>query len=581
MAINKNQDRRGHFALFLIIIGIILLIAGTLLLVFPKKNSTAYGEQLVVDVFDIRANYQGTQTGWFGKLISDKFNMQLNIIAPNVVGGGDTLFETRFAAENLGDLIIFSNTGDTLSRLVEAGLILDMTPYLSGDSDLFYYNSAIRNLNDSISGTAIYAIPTELSTRGYLESSESNDSTYGPFLRYDLYSELGYPQMDTLEDLLPVLKDMQDLYPRTADGEKTYAFSFFSDWDNNMMTAAKQPACFYGYEEYGFLLYRADGTDIQDIMDRDSLYQRILKLYYTANQAGLLDPDSRSQNYSDVFGKYTNGQILYSPWPWLCKSAYNTEEHLLEGKGFMLVPINDMQILSFGCKANGNVETVIAIGAATKDPQRMVDFVSWLYSPEGIYANGAQEDSGAPGPEGLTWENTENGPKLTEFGIAALCGTNTIVPDEWGGNTWENGVSTLNVTTVTLQDIAPNGYSYYYNLWDSYLELTDNPLHAAWSEKMNASTTIEFLESNHMLLVQPGYSFYTPAESQEISTIRSQCKRVITQYSWDMIFAENDEKFYSLQAKMIATVKSLGYEEVVVQDRKNIIAQLNEALGCK
>lgn len=56
-----------------------------------------YEEFITVDVFDAFANYQGIQSGWFAKVVKDKFNMELNIIAPNVAGGGDTLYQTRSA----------------------------------------------------------------------------------------------------------------------------------------------------------------------------------------------------------------------------------------------------------------------------------------------------------------------------------------------------------------------------------------------------------------------------------------------------------------------------------------------------
>lgn len=68
-----------------------------------RQESASYEQPIVVDVFDGLANYQGIQSGWFAKLIKDKFNMELNIIAPNVAGGGSTLFEIRSAAGNLGD----------------------------------------------------------------------------------------------------------------------------------------------------------------------------------------------------------------------------------------------------------------------------------------------------------------------------------------------------------------------------------------------------------------------------------------------------------------------------------------------
>ena len=50
-----------------------------------------YEDFLTIDVYDSQANFQGIQSGWFAKVVKDKFNMELNIIAPNVAGGGDTL----------------------------------------------------------------------------------------------------------------------------------------------------------------------------------------------------------------------------------------------------------------------------------------------------------------------------------------------------------------------------------------------------------------------------------------------------------------------------------------------------------
>ena len=34
-------------------------------------------KELTIDVFDSQANFQGEQTGWFAKLIKDKFNIQI------------------------------------------------------------------------------------------------------------------------------------------------------------------------------------------------------------------------------------------------------------------------------------------------------------------------------------------------------------------------------------------------------------------------------------------------------------------------------------------------------------------------
>lgn len=540
-----------------------------------ETEECPYEEFLVVDVFDSLANYQGIQSGWFAKIIKDKFNMELNIIAPNVSGGGDTLFDTRAAAGNLGDLVIFGASDGSLEDLANSGLLLDMSSMLEG-KDIMRYERAIRALNDPLGESAIYAIPSEVSSNSSTIPCEALELNYGPYIRWDLYAELGYPQISTMEDLLPILKQMQELEPVTESGKPTYAFSFFKDWDGNLMNAAKQPACFYGYDEYGFLLLKADGSDYQSIIDEDSLYIRNLKFYFEANQMGLVDPDSYSQNYNMLFDKYKDGQILYSPWPWLGQSAYNNSEHTSEGKGFMLAPIDDMQIFSYGCQPDGNAKTVIAIGSNAQDPQRLADFIDWLYSPEGVQLNSAQTGSAA-GPEGLTWKMTDDGPILTEYGIDILFnGKDLTVPEEYGGGKWSDGLSSLNYKAVTLTDYDANGYPYSYNLWDSVLALSSNPLQTDWSTFMNASNTKEYLNEHNQIIVSPGCNFCSPTETSEISTIRSQCQATIVDYSWELVFAKNEMEFNALLRQMQDTVLSLGYEQVLAYDIENAL-KFNEA----
>ena len=546
-----------------------LLLTSTLGLFGCSSGQTSqakvYEEPLVIDVFDSLANYQGMQSGWFAKLVKDKFNMELNIIAPNVSGGGDTLYRTRAAAGNLGDLIICSGQNNNLQDLVTAGLVIDMQDYLK-DGEIMKYEKAIRNLNDPVDSTAIYAIPSSVSFQNCTQPSESGDPTFGPYLRYDLYAALGYPSIKTLDDLLGVLAQIQALQPVSESGNPTYAFSFFKDWDGNMMNSAKQPACFYGYDEYGFVLAKADGSDYQDIMQDDSFYLRNLKMYFDANQLGLVDPASPNQNYNEMFDKYAAGDILYAPWPWLGQSAYNTLSNRTSGKGFMFVPIEDMQILLNGCNPYGDDTSIIAVGRNAKDPERLADFINWLYSPEGIYANSAQSVTGTAGPEGLTWEMTGDGPALTEVGVEALLRSDVKLPDSWGGGMWKDGISRINFTTVILTDTAPNGYPYRYTQWDSYRQMDDTTLEKAWKNHMQADSTMDYLLQTGKYLVSPGCSYFSTTESNEISTIRNQCKRIIVDTSWAMVFAKDEETFYELQSTMQETVRSLGYEQVLLHD---------------
>ncbi len=530
------------------------------------KNDCPYQDFIVVDVFDYSANYQGIQSGWFGEVVRKKFNMELNIISPNITRGGDTLFEVRAAAGNLGDLIICKGVNGQLQDLVNAGLIYNMEDDLQ-DKDIMRYREAIENLNSCVGQDGIYAIPSQVSANGPNVPSEGNEPVYGPYIRWDLYKELGYPEVNTLEELLPVLKEMQERHPTAENGAKTYGFSFFKDWDDNMMNAVKQPCCMYGYDEYGVVLAKADGSDYQSIIEDDSVYVRMLRFFYEANQMGLIDPKSLNQNYEQCFEKYKEGQIFFSPWPWLGKSAFNTISNVEQGKGFMMAPVQDMQIYSYGCYPYGNQDSIIAVGSQCADPERLVDFIDWLYSEEGIMVNGANLSGAAAGLEGLTWEMREDGPYLTEFGREALMNGGDIeVPEEYGGGTWESGVSALNYKAVVQCEKSERGFHYYYELWDSVKALDTSALVEDWRKKMGADTTMEYLRKNNMLLVAPGMLYTASVETAEQTTIRYQCKRAIQNYSWEMVFAPDSQRFEELLDEMQATVKSYGYDVILEYD---------------
>ena len=550
-----------------------LTVAGTLAACGSDKtegNETTgtsseekYAETITIDVFDGLANYMGMQEGWFAKTVKDKFNMELNIIAPNVAGNGDTLYQTRTAAGDLGDLIIIDK-GQQYNELVEAGLLYDSSELYESMENVKRFDAAVQDVNKD--ADAIYGFPTSVSGLKSTDPSEGLDLNTGVYVRWDLYADLGYPEIESLEDILPLLKDMQEANPTTEAGQKVYGFSLFGDWDGNMMQNAKQLVSLYGYDEVGFSLVKADGSEYQSILDSDSEYIRALKFYFDANQMGLVDPESTTQNYDTLFAKYQNGQVLYSWWPWLGQAAYNTTTNLNEVKGFMLAPMNDQEIFSLGAGVYGG-RPFVGIGVNAEDPERIADFIDWLYSPEGVAAN-ASPTIGGTGPEGLTWELVDGAPVLTEFGEKALLDGNADMPAEYGGGTYKDGGSTLNVDTVLPIDINPEtDHPYAYTMWESYLTGNSNPVKEDWMENMGGfNSTVDYLIEHDQILVAPGASYLIPEDTSEISTLRNQVKSTIVEYSWRMVFANNEEEFNTLLAEMQDIAIGLGYEQVLEVD---------------
>ena len=535
-------------------------------------SNEKYPETLTIDVFDSQANFQGIQTGWFAKIVKDKFNMELNIIAPNVAGGGDTLYQTRSANGNLGDLIITNLDNSRLKDLVTAGLVLDMTDYIGTCEHLKGYEDVIKNASSLAETDGIWAVPSEISNQSATEPCEATEPTNAPSIRWDLYGQVGYPEIGTLEDLIPVLSDMQDAARAESGDQNTYAISLFKDWDGDVMQNASALCALYGYEPMGFVMSKADGSEAQSVIDENGIYVRALRFLYEANQAGIVDPESTTQNFDTLQSKYKDGKVLYSLWPWLGAGQYNTSDNTAAGKGFATATINDMQCLSYGSMPYGKMAVGIMVGSKAKDPQRMVDFIDWLYSPEGIMASSPQT-GGSCGPEGLTWEMKDGEPVLTDFGVQAFVDIDAdlAVPDEWGGGTWKDGVSTLNMKTVGVVDTDPdNGICYNYQRWEDYQQRVATKLSEDWSAQNDgALSAIEELDNKGRLLVLPGTDYATPEYTTDISTIKEQCKQTIVEYSWKMVFASDDADFEAQLAKMQDTVKGLGYEDVLAVDKQN------------
>ncbi|CAK4845610.1 unnamed protein product [Aphanomyces euteiches] len=387
--------------------------------------------------------------------------------------------------------------------------------------------------------------------------------TFGPDIRWDLYQKLGSPPIKTLNDYLPLMKKMQGLEPKSDSGRPTYGFSLWSDWDGDFMTLAKVTAQFYGYEEGdGFnpgdlILTSATGNQSQGMLDENSYYMQGLKFYYDANQMGLLDPDSLTQKFSDVSNKIKDGQVFFSQFPWL-DNVYNSPEHTALGKGIQLVPFQDEKIFSYGQNPYGGVR-VWAIGSKAKDPARIIQFMDWLYSPEGMMES-------SYGPKGLAWDIKDGKAFVTDYGWKALPANAEPVPAEFGGGAFKDGTNQINNTTLKNSMINPDiNEPYDYNLWSSTLEHNTDAVTKSWREAMGVVTPKEYFVKNNMIAVmKPAFTGTAPlTPPSDIQQKQSEVGKVIKEYSWKMVFAKNDADYNKLKQQLLTKAKGLGYEDVI------------------
>lgn len=560
------QMKRRYAPVLLVLMCVIFVFTSACNSKGNDGSEAGDSKKLTIDVFSMLANYAGEQPGWFAKLVEDKFDLKLNIISSNLAGGQQKI-ATMMASGDLGDLVVFGTNGKDYQDAIKAGLLLDWTKDglldTHGQGLLKYAPEAIEaNKKQFGGGTSVYGVGFDVGTGE--GPSEGVTMGYGPNLRWDLYQKLGSPKIKTLNDYLPVLKKMQELEPKSESGRPTYGISLWSDWDSNYMTLAKVIAQFHGYNEgdglnpAGLTLTHQNKNEWQGVLDEDGYYLQGLKFYYDANQLGLLDPDSLTQKFSDVSNKVKDGQVFFSHFPWV-DNVYNTQERTAEGKGFALVPFADEKITSYGMSPYGG-NRIWAIGSKAKNPERIMEFLSWLYSPEGVMESNY-------GPKGLAWDIDDQGkPFVTEYGWKALPASSEPVPAEYGGGTFKDGMNQINNTTLKLTNIHPDtGEPYDYNLWNSTLNHDPDPVTQSWREAMGATTAKEYFVNNEMIEVsKPFFTTETPATTpaqlqQKIDGIG----KIVKEYSWKMIFAKNEAEYNSLKEEMITKSKGLGYDEVV------------------
>ena len=557
-----------------VIASALIIALGVMALAGCKKEVDSQGRSLYkIEVYTQLGNYAGMQVGWFAKIIKDKFNIEMNIIPT-----ADGVFQTRMASGRLGDLVLFGNNGAEYRDAIEAGMLLDWN-----QGDLLEKHGADiqRNVRRALQhnsevfggGTKVYGFGFDVSSSELLTDA----AFYHPDIRFDLYQQIGCPKIPDLMSYLDVLKQMVAIAPTSDSGFPSYAFSLFKDWDGDLVMSVKCMGAFYGYDEFGFTLYNAKTNTVHPVLDPDSIYIQGLRFFNKAHQMGILDPDSATQTFSDVVEKYADGRVYWSLFSWLGPSNYNTSERLAQGKGMFAVAAEDQQNIMYGTSIYGK-ERVWAIGSKAKFPERIMELINWLCTPEGIMTN-------LWGPQGVTWDyDSDNKAYLTPLGIEIQDGNKKVeMPMPAGGGQYMDGEPKMTLTTFTMNDINPiTGERYNKDFWTSELKREANPARRAWQEWAGALTEDEYLEKNNYRTLVVASDYVADRREGDLEQKHMQVSNAIKNASWRAIYAANDLEFDRIVREMTAQAKGFGYDECIAWDMRQgeiRAAAVRKALG--
>ncbi len=523
------------------------------------STDAASGDTMEIEVYDAAANYQGLQTGWFEKVVKDRFNIDLNIIAPQVAG--DAIYQTRTSAGNLGDIVLLDSVD--FADCVKAGLIKDITADLPNYANLNGYMDQIKVYNSGLEGNngEIYGIPTQMMNTSPTEYSQ--DVIYSsPLLRWDLYKEIGAPDIKDLDGLVDVLGQIQAAHPTNDAGDPAYAVSLWPDWDgnDNMMGIANvvQLTTWYGEKIKDSAILKADGKTFVPLTDKTASYYKMLKFLNKLYKAGLVDPDSGTQDWNAACAKMSSGQVYMFWYSWQV-GFWNSQERLDNGTAMIFVPVADQNYYADADAYYGSGR-VFGVGSGVDDAkyQKIMEFLDWYASPEGLEFQhaGIKDFNYTVGADG----------KFTAINDNALM-DNLPVPEEYGGAGYSDGNNQINEWIVSANAINPNtGETYAKDYWASWKESTKTQMKQEWADKFGAAEPAEWMKKNNKLVISPNVAVTLISDTADISVIRNQCEETLEDYSWQMIFADSDAAFESMWDEMTATKDGNGYQDLYAFD---------------
>ncbi len=520
-------------------------------------SNSSGGEPITLTVFSELANYAGEMQGWFAKVMLDKFNVKINLVA-----SADGVYETRMEDGNLGDIVVWGSDGKNYLQAVEAGLLLDWEedgildeygPYIREHMSYALEKnkevSAIKDDDGNVisGGDTIYGFGHNVAS-----SAENHEAFFYTWdIRWDLYEQLGHPEVKNLDDMVSLFEQMKEICPTDDSGNPTYAMSLWPDWDGNYVMYVKAMAtAYFGYDEMGFGHYNPTNGEWYYAMDEGSPYLQMLEFFNTLYRKGLLDPDSMTQMYDQMIEKVQNGGVFFSIFNYAGSAAYNTEEHIAENKIMRSLVPTEASPIAYGMSVYGG-NRVWSIGSKTQYPELCMEIINWLCTPEGRLTM-------EYGPRGLCWDYDENNKTyLTDFGYTCVTDRTTMMPEEWGGASFNDGAFQINNTTWSLNDVNPEtGEKYDKEFWASYQSEDGlNDADRDWRSYTGCTTVEEYMEQGNYV-VDIATTYAESKRSAELDVIWNQVKTCIVEYSWKAIYASTEEEFDSLVQEMRGRVRS-------------------------
>lgn len=351
----------------------------------PASKSNEVVELSIFGVLDATVVTSGAQTDPVAKYIEDNLGIRMNIDVADQSGDLVSKMAAMIATNNLPDIMYFPDANKQLMNAENANELLPINDYLDASSSLNTipinkFANAYYQKNLSTDGK-LYGLGTMKGSMGYAFYPDVSN-----YIRWDLYKKLGYPEIKTWDDLLPVLKQMQDLEPTTKDGKKTYGVGAWFGESGMDFIMTYMPGYTNGVLSLGSCWeFDAKTNDISPtdmFTNKDSSFWQCVKWLNKAYQLGILDPNSFTQKRDQYCESANTGRYLWLPQNGLSADLYFRENGQPE-KGFVALAALSQDAF-IRCATAPTGQQVLGIAKTCKYPKKAVQLMDFFNSYEGM-----------------------------------------------------------------------------------------------------------------------------------------------------------------------------------------------------
>ena len=205
-------------------------------------------------------------------------------------------------------------------------------------------------------------------------------------IRLDYYKEIGAPKINSYDDAANALIAIHDKHPETDGGLPTYAFSLWQDWGlwhytvlGEMMRSIGGVAADVVYCDY------TDYTFVDGLADARSPVWTDSRLYNILYRAGLIDPNSFTQDNAQATTAMNNGQVLCQAASWLCDAPNADLAQKYPDNpdaGFVSIVLENSRYYAANDNPTG-LACYYCISSKCSAPARAMDLINYMFSEEG------------------------------------------------------------------------------------------------------------------------------------------------------------------------------------------------------